>query len=105
LAEYPWPGQPRTIDDLIGWLAGEGVSRIVLSHGGARPDGKLLTRLAAHDVELQLAGGVTDARLLAEIAETGVKAVILGEALLNGSIDFTTAREEARGTVTGGTTR
>ncbi|HWH36756.1 MAG TPA: HisA/HisF-related TIM barrel protein [Candidatus Limnocylindrales bacterium] len=105
LAEYPWRGQAQTVDELIGWLADQGVQRVVLSHGGARPDVTLLARLAEHDVEIQLAGGVTDPRVLVEVAQVGVRAVILGEALLNGSIDFTAALHSARGTLSGGRTR
>jgi phosphoribosylformimino-5-aminoimidazole carboxamide ribotide isomerase len=105
LAEYPWSGPSKTVDELIAWLVEEGVQRVVLSHGGARPDGTLLARLAAHDVELQLAGGLNDQQAVADVAAAGVQAVILGEALLNGSIDFTTALEAARGAAIGGMNR
>ena len=103
LAEYPWPdGRQRSIDELVGWLADEGVQRLVLSHGGARPDVQLLQDLGRHGVELQLAGGVSDPALLPDLATARVSAVILGEALLNGSIDFTTALRSARGAIAGG---
>jgi phosphoribosylformimino-5-aminoimidazole carboxamide ribotide isomerase len=106
LAEYPWPdGRRRSIDELVAWLAGEGVARLVLSHGGAQPDLGLLERLSRHDVELQLAGGVTDPALLPALAATGISAVILGEALLNGSIEFSSALEAARVTAIGGGAR
>jgi phosphoribosylformimino-5-aminoimidazole carboxamide ribotide isomerase len=103
LAEYPWPtGRTPSVEELVTRLAGEGVQRVVLSHGGTRPDAALLARLAARVVELQVAGGISDARLLPELANAGVSAVILGEALLNGSIDFTAALQVARGALTGG---
>lgn len=106
LAQYPWPdGRTRSIEELVAWLAGEGIQRLVLSHGGARPDVTLLRKLAQHDVELQLAGGVSDPHSLPELAAAGVSAVILGEALLNGSIDFGSALMEGRAVPTGGTRR
>jgi phosphoribosylformimino-5-aminoimidazole carboxamide ribotide isomerase len=106
LAEYPWPNQrPRSVEELVDGLAAEGVQRLVLSHGGAQPDVTLLKRLASRDIELQLAGGVSDPAMLPELAAAGVSAVILGEALLNGSIDFSSALESARSTATGGEAR
>jgi phosphoribosylformimino-5-aminoimidazole carboxamide ribotide isomerase len=99
LAEFPWPGArvPR-LEELVGQLAGEGVQRLVLSHGGARPDVQRLAALAAgHDVEVQVAGGVTDMAAVAELAAAGVNALMLGEALLNGSIDLGAAQATARG--------
>jgi phosphoribosylformimino-5-aminoimidazole carboxamide ribotide isomerase len=99
LAEFAWPDRRTpTLDDLVDRLAAEGVQRLVLSHGGARPDVATLAGLAAaHDVELQVAGGVTDIAVVAELADAGVDAVILGEALLNGSIDLRAALSVARG--------
>jgi phosphoribosylformimino-5-aminoimidazole carboxamide ribotide isomerase len=102
LAEYRWPmGRVPSVEEIVARLADAGVQRVVLSHGGARPDVDLLRRLAtSHDVELQVAGGVTDVAVLAELAAAGVAAVILGEALLNGSIDFAAALGVARGVTT-----
>ncbi|HVM29248.1 MAG TPA: HisA/HisF-related TIM barrel protein [Candidatus Limnocylindrales bacterium] len=106
LAAYPWPdGRAPSIDQLVEWLAAEGVQRLVLSHGGARPDVTLLRQLSSRDVELQLAGGVTDPAMLPELAAAGVSAIILGEALLNGSIEFSSALEAARSSATGGGAR
>ena len=48
------------------------------------------------------AGGVTDTAVLGELAAAGVGAVILGEALLNGSLDFGAALAVARGVTNGG---
>lgn len=102
LAEYRWPmGRVPTLEEVVGRLVEDGVQRLVLSHGGARPDGALLQRLlAAHDVELQVAGGVTQPEVLSELAAAGISAVILGEALLNGSIDLGAALAVARGVTT-----
>lgn len=104
LAEYRWPlGRVPAFHEVVAGLADEGVQRLVLSHGGARPDAALLRRLiASHDIELQVAGGVTDPAVLAELAAAGVSAVILGEALLNGSIDFGAALAAAHGVPNGG---
>lgn len=99
LAEFGWPDRRTpTLDELVARLSIEGVQRVVLSHGGARPDVTVLARLAAeHDVELQVAGGVTDIAVVGELADAGVDAVILGESLLNGSIDFNAALAVAHG--------
>jgi phosphoribosylformimino-5-aminoimidazole carboxamide ribotide isomerase len=99
LAEFGWPDRRTpTLDELVARLSSEGVQRVVLSHGGARPDVTALARLAAeHDVELQVAGGVTDIAVVGELADAGVDAVILGESLLNGSIDFNAALAVAHG--------
>jgi phosphoribosylformimino-5-aminoimidazole carboxamide ribonucleotide (ProFAR) isomerase len=48
-------------------------------------------------VELQIAGGVTELGVVEQLARAGVDAVILGEALLNGSIDLGAALAVARG--------
>jgi phosphoribosylformimino-5-aminoimidazole carboxamide ribotide isomerase len=93
LAEYPWRGRPApSLEGLIGGLLDSGVRRIVLSHW--QRDG--LTRLVgvAHErrAELQLAGGVTEVDRLADVRDSGVAAVILGEALFTGSIDYQAAR-------------
>jgi phosphoribosylformimino-5-aminoimidazole carboxamide ribotide isomerase len=93
LADYPWRhGPPRSLEQVISGLATAGVRRLVVSHWHPGSlDGQL--RLAAvHDIEVQLAGGVTDAGTLAELAGAGVAAVIVGEALFNGSIDYSAAR-------------
>jgi phosphoribosylformimino-5-aminoimidazole carboxamide ribotide isomerase len=94
LREYPWrQAPPPSLDELVARLVGAGVRRLVLSHGGAEPDLRQLAAIrAAHDVDLLLAGGVTDADLLPTLAGAGVSGVIVGEALFNGSIDYPAAR-------------
>ncbi len=94
LAEYPWRGRarPTSLDALVGDLVEAGVRRFVLSHGGAEPDAAALRRLAAaHDADFLVAGGVTDLDGIARVRDTGIAAVILGEAILSGRIDLADA--------------
>lgn len=102
LAEYRWPhGRVPGLDEVVARLVDDGVQRLVLGHGGAQPDLALLRRVKeTHDVELQIAGGVTQLEVVEQLARAGVGAVILGEALLNGSIDFAAAQALARGVTT-----
>jgi phosphoribosylformimino-5-aminoimidazole carboxamide ribotide isomerase len=90
LGEYPWKRpRPPTIVELVRALAGDGIRRFVLGHGGSEPDLELVGRLAAlGDVEILVAGGVTSAQGLARLRTAGVAGVILGEALFAGAIDL-----------------
>jgi phosphoribosylformimino-5-aminoimidazole carboxamide ribotide isomerase len=92
-AEVTWKGgRPVTLETLVGELAGAGVRRFVLSHGGAQPDlGQLAGLIAVSGAEFVLAGGVTDVARLAGIRDAGVSAILLGEALLSGAVDFQAA--------------
>ena len=97
LAGFPWRRPaPPTLDSLVSELAGAGVARVVLSHGGAEPD---LTRtrdlVRSYDVEVLVAGGARDLDGLRRLRDTGVAGVILGEALLSGAIDYPSALEAA----------
>jgi phosphoribosylformimino-5-aminoimidazole carboxamide ribonucleotide (ProFAR) isomerase len=68
----------------------------VLGHGGGAPDAAPLGGLArTHDVEVLVAGGATELDALRRLRDAGVAGVILGEALLSGSIDFPAALEAA----------
>lgn len=92
LAEYPWRhGPPRSLAQVVSTLAAEGVRRLVVSHWQTTPLDGLLHLAAGHDVEVQLAGGVENVSMLADLADAGVDAVIVGEALFNGSIDYSAA--------------
>jgi len=95
LAAFPWKRHaPPTLPELVGELAGLGVSRVVLGHGGSRPDAELLESLVrSYDVEVLVAGGAADLDGLRRLRDAGVAGVILGEALLSGSIDYTAALE------------
>ncbi len=97
LAAFPWrrPAVP-TLPELVGELAGAGVRRVVLGHGGAAPDTDLLASLIrTYDVEVLVAGGVADLGGISRLRDAGVAGLILGEALLSGAIDFPAALEAA----------
>ncbi|MDL2335030.1 MAG: HisA/HisF-related TIM barrel protein [Chloroflexota bacterium] len=89
MRSYPWPsGVVPTLDELAGTLAGEGVRRLVVSHW-TEADLPRLTALATrHDLALQLAGGITDPAQIDAVAAAGIDTLILGEALLSGTIQY-----------------
>jgi len=97
LAEFPWrDGRHPSFEDVAGELAGLGVRRLVLSHGGAEPDADLIGRLArALDVEVLVAGGIVDLAGIRRLRDAGVAGVILGETLLTGRIEYPAALEAA----------
>lgn len=97
LAAYPWKRSVLpTIDGLVAELVDRGVRRLVLGHGPAGPDLDLLARLVrAHDADILVAGGATDAMAISRIRDAGVAGLILGETLLSGAIDFPAALEAA----------
>ncbi len=97
LAAFPWrrPEVP-SLERLVGELVETGVRRFVLSHGAAGPDPGLIGSLIrAFDADILVAGGVTDVAGIRRLNEAGVTAVIVGEALLSGAIDYTAALEAA----------
>jgi phosphoribosylformimino-5-aminoimidazole carboxamide ribotide isomerase len=94
---FPWrrPSRP-TLEGLIGELAGAGVRRFVLAHGGTGQELDQVARLARTvDADLLVAGGVRDVDGIRRVREAGATGLILGEALLSGSIDYVAAREAA----------
>ncbi|HUG49165.1 MAG TPA: HisA/HisF-related TIM barrel protein [Candidatus Limnocylindria bacterium] len=92
LRDYPWQSGPvPSWAQVVERLAGAGVRRLVVSHWRADELDDMLVVLRGHDVELQLAGGVTDAGVLARLRAAGVDALIVGEALFNGTIDYAAA--------------
>lgn len=93
LREYPWRAfVPPTLHELVARLVDAGVARFLLSHGGAQPDLGLLASLVnAHEAEFMIAGGVTEISLIPRLRDVGVAGLVLGEALLNGSIDYSAA--------------
>jgi len=97
LAAFPWHrGAVPTLPDLVAELTGLGVRRVVLAHGGVQPDAGLLSSLVrAYDVEVLVAGGASDVAGLRRLRDAGVAGVILGEALLSGTIDLPAALEAA----------
>jgi len=96
-AEYPWKRLPRpSFDDVTAELVGLGVRRFVLSHGGGTPDPGLVERLVHDlDVEVVIAGGVTDLAGIFRLRDAGVTGILLGEVLLSGRIEYPAAMEAA----------
>jgi phosphoribosylformimino-5-aminoimidazole carboxamide ribotide isomerase len=97
LVAFPWrrPTVP-TLEELVAEIVELGVRRLVLSHGGAGPDATLLGSLArAFDIDVLVAGGVTDLDGIRRLRDVGIRGIILGEPLLSGAIDFPAALEAA----------
>jgi phosphoribosylformimino-5-aminoimidazole carboxamide ribotide isomerase len=97
LAAFPWrrPGPP-SVAELVAELTAQGVRRFVLAHGGAEPDLALLSGLIrSNDVDLFVSGGISDLAGIGRLRDSGVRGIILGEALLSGAIDYPAALEAA----------
>ncbi len=94
LREYPWPGAVPTLDELAATLAGEGVRRLVVSHWTVDDLPRLSAIGARHDIALQLAGGISGNAQIETAAAAGIDALILGEALLSGTVDYQTAAQQ-----------
>jgi phosphoribosylformimino-5-aminoimidazole carboxamide ribotide isomerase len=88
LAAYPWHGRAPTFAALVAMLAGEGVRRLVVAHWSAANLGDVVGAIERHDLELQLAGGASDAASVDAASAAGAEALILGEALFSGAIDY-----------------
>jgi phosphoribosylformimino-5-aminoimidazole carboxamide ribotide isomerase len=99
LAQYPWHGAPPTFESLVGMLSSEGVRRLVVSHWDAETVTPLAATIRNRDLELQLAGGATDSSGVDAARAAGADALILGEALFSGAIDF---QQTARGVAVNG---
>ena len=97
LAAFPWHrAGPPTLEGVVGELAARGVGRFVLAHGGRTPDLAILGPIAARsDLDILVAGGVSDLDGVRRLRDAGIAGIILGEALLSGAIDFTAAQEAA----------
>ena len=97
LAAFPWQhGGSATLAGVVAALADRGVSRFVLAHGGRAPDLAILGPLAARaDLDVLVAGGVSDLDGIRRLRDAGIAGIILGEALMSGAIDFTAALEAA----------
>lgn len=96
-AEYPWKRlRPPSFDDVTAELVSLGVRRFVLAHGGGEPDPALVERLVHDlDVEVLIAGGVTDVAGIRRLRDAGLTGILLGEVLLSGRIDYLAAMEAA----------
>jgi phosphoribosylformimino-5-aminoimidazole carboxamide ribotide isomerase len=97
LAAYPWRrATPPPFGALVAELIDRGVRRFVLTHGGGQPDLASLARLVAeHDADFLVAGGVADLDGVRRLRDAGIAGIILGQALLSGTIEFTAALEAA----------
>ncbi|MBA2756864.1 MAG: hypothetical protein H0U37_05415 [Chloroflexi bacterium] len=97
LAAFPWRRHtPPSVEGLVEELVGAGVARLVLSHGGSEPDRERIgTIVRRYEIEVLVAGGVRDLDGLRRLRDLGVAGIILGEAILSGAIDLTTALEAA----------
>jgi phosphoribosylformimino-5-aminoimidazole carboxamide ribonucleotide (ProFAR) isomerase len=97
IAAFPWARDvPPTLDTLVEELVAQGVHRLVLSHGGTTPDARLLTSLVSrHDADILVAGGATDLDGVRRLRDAGVNGLILGEAILSGSLELPRALEAA----------
>jgi phosphoribosylformimino-5-aminoimidazole carboxamide ribotide isomerase len=96
-AAYPWRRSALpTLDGLIGELAHRGVRRVVLSHAGDAAGAEQLAALGRqHDLDVLVAGGVTDLDGIRRLRQAGIAGLILGEVLLSGAIDYPAALEAA----------
>lgn len=88
LAAYPWHGPTPRFDELVAMLASESVRRLVVSHWVADSVGTVAAAIKGHDLEMQLAGGATDSGGVEVARAVGADALILGEALFSGAIDY-----------------
>ena len=94
LREYPWHGDPPTLNRLVAMLASEGVRRVVVSHWTPDNLDQISTITREADIELQLAGGATSIEHVRAARDAGAHALILGEALFTGAVDYVTASKE-----------
>jgi phosphoribosylformimino-5-aminoimidazole carboxamide ribotide isomerase len=97
VAAFPWRnGRRPAFEEVASELAGLGVRRLVLTHGGVAPDAALIGRLVRDlDLEVLVAGGVVDLAGIRRLRDAGAAGVVLGEALLTGRIEYPTAMEAA----------
>jgi phosphoribosylformimino-5-aminoimidazole carboxamide ribotide isomerase len=88
LRDYPWRAAPLTRTDVIDHLAAEGVRRLIVSHWDRESVAPLARLAALHDLELELAGGVSGPADVDTARDSGAVALIVGEPLFNGAIDL-----------------
>jgi phosphoribosylformimino-5-aminoimidazole carboxamide ribotide isomerase len=98
LAQFPWRHRrPTSVVELARELSGAGLARLVLSHAtGDEGAATLASVAAAVDAEILVAGGARDADGIRRVRDAGAAAIILGEALLSGALDYAAASEAAR---------
>lgn len=91
LRDYPWRGRPRELDELVAQLLAEGVHRLVVSHWSMDELPRIMSLVGGHDAEVQLAGGANDLATVDAARAAGAHALILGEALFSGVVDYESA--------------
>jgi len=98
IASFPWKrARPPSLGELAAELAGRGVARLVLSHATGDEGVAALASVARSvDAELVVAGGARDLATIRRVRDAGAAAIILGEVLLSGALDYATASEAAR---------
>jgi phosphoribosylformimino-5-aminoimidazole carboxamide ribotide isomerase len=95
-AAFRWRRTPApTLDAVVGELAGLGVARFVLSHGGDAAVDRVTALARSVGVEALVAGGAADLAAIRRLRDAGVAGVILGEALLSGAVAYPAALEAA----------
>ena len=95
-AAFPWrQGSVPSLEDVVGDLVELGVHRLVLAHGGSLDEGSLAALVTGFDVDILVAGGVSDLAAIRRLRDAGAAGVILGEPLLSGAIDYPAALEAA----------
>src|SRR5918999_4024763 len=94
LRDYPWHGPSPSFERLVGMLVSEGVRRVVISHWS--PDNLAAISVVARDadLEVQLAGGATSLDHVRAAHHAGAHALILGEALFTGAVDYVAASKD-----------
>ena len=98
LAAFPWRNRrPASLLELARELSGAGLARLVLSHATGDEGVAILASVAAAvDAEVLVAGGARDVAEIARVRDAGAAAIILGEVLLSGALDYAAASEAAR---------
>ncbi|HLX33752.1 MAG TPA: HisA/HisF-related TIM barrel protein [Candidatus Limnocylindrales bacterium] len=98
LRAFPWHrAPPASVAELARELRGLGLSRFVLSHATGPAGLQALGEIVAStDAELLVAGGARDPAAIRRVRDAGAAAIILGDALLSGAVDYPTASEAAR---------
>jgi phosphoribosylformimino-5-aminoimidazole carboxamide ribotide isomerase len=94
LRDYPWHGTPPTFQGLAEMLSSEGVRRVVVSHWSPGELETIASVALASDLEVQLAGGATGLDHVRAARDAGAHALILGEALFTGAVDYVAATTE-----------
>jgi phosphoribosylformimino-5-aminoimidazole carboxamide ribotide isomerase len=91
LRDYPWRTTPLTQPELVERLAAEGVHRVILSHWNSDNLAPLARLAANHELELELAGGVSGPPDVESARASGAAALIVGEPLFTGAIELAAA--------------